>query len=180
MEAAEQLLVPFSAEEWRQWKVGAQAKRPNLTMIEYIPKTQVIENWDRMLTVQIFHNSPVRLAHFMGQMKAAFETRQPCEQTHLKALGSTKVNGYDTSLHWLICTKSKQNGKGEFTLMLGIQGRDALYLVQRAWRGEPYDVDAVPLSKDELKGWLTFIDKVQVCDPRVPEHACPKSMPRGQ
>jgi hypothetical protein len=180
MEAAEQLLVPFSAEEWRKWKVGAQAKRPNFTMIEYIPKTQVIENWDRMLTVQIFHNSPVQVAQFMGKMKAAFETRQPCEQTQLKALGSKKVNGYDTSLHWLICTKNKQNGKGEFTLMLGVQGRDALYLVQRAWRGEPYGVDAVPLSKDEFQEWLTFINKVQVCDPRAPEHACPKGMQRGQ
>jgi hypothetical protein len=180
VETAEQLLVPSSAEEWRQWKVGAQSKRPNFTMIEYIPQSQAIKNWDRMLTVQIFHNSPVQLAHFMERMKAAFETRQPCEQTQLKAVGTKKANGYDTSLHWLICTRNKQAGKGEFTLMLGVQGRDALYLVQRAWRGEPYEADTVPLSKDELKGWLTFMNKVQVCDPRTAEHACPKGLQRTQ
>jgi hypothetical protein len=180
MEAAEQLLIPFSAEEWRGWKVGAQARQPGFTMVEYIPKDQVVENWDRMLTVQIFRNIPVKLADFMGRMKSNFETKQPCDQTQLKAVETKQVNGYEASLHRLTCTRSKQNGKGEFTFMLGIQGRDALYIVQRAWRGQPYTADAVPLSKAELKAWQTFMGKVQVCDPRVAEHACPKGLKRTQ
>jgi hypothetical protein len=179
MQDAEQLLVPFSAEEWGQWKIGSQAKRPSFTMVEYIPKDQAIAGWDRMLTVQMFHNTSIRLPQFMGQLKATFETKQPCEHTKLQMFGSKKVNGYDTSLHWLICTRSKRDGKGEFTLMLGIEGRDALYLVQRAWRGEAYAADVVPLSKDELASWLGFIDKVQVCDSRTPEHACPKGLQRA-
>jgi hypothetical protein len=178
MQAAEQLLIPFSAEELREWKVGAQAKRPNLTMVEYIPKGQLIDKWDRMLTVQIFHRIPVKLADFMGKMKSNFEAKQPCDQTQLKAIESKKVNGYEASLHQLTCTRSKQNGKGEFTFMLGIQGRDALYIVQRAWRGQPYAADAVPLSKAEFKAWLTFLGKVQVCDPRVAGHPCPKGLQR--
>jgi hypothetical protein len=180
MQAAEQLLVPFSAEEWKNWKVGSQGKRPGLTMIEYIPKTQTVENWDRMLTIQIFHNAPFQLPQLMAQMKTSFETKQPCEQTTLQASGGKKVNGYDSSLHRLICTRSKQHGKGEFTLMLGIQGRDAVYLVQRAWRGAPYNADAMPLSKAELKAWQGFLEKVQVCDPRVPERACPAGLRRTQ
>jgi hypothetical protein len=180
MRDAEQLLVPFSAEEWKRWKIGSQATRPNFTMVEYIPKEQAIASWDRMLTVQIFRNIPIRLPQFMGQLKATFETKQPCEHTKLQAVGSKKVNGYDTSLHWLICTRSKRDSKGEFTLMLGIEGRDALYLVQRAWRGDAYGADEVPLSKDELASWLGFIGKVQVCDTRTPEHACPKGLQRAQ
>jgi hypothetical protein len=177
MQAAEQLLIPFSDEEWRQWKVGAQAKLPNFTMVEYIPTTRVMENWDRMLTVQIFHNSAVPLAQFMGRMKAAFETK--CESTQLGSL-SGKVNGYDTSQHWLSCSRNKQSGKGEITLTVGIQGRDALYLVQRAARGEPYAADAGPLPKTEQKAWVTFAKKVRICDPRVAENPCPKGLQRAQ
>jgi hypothetical protein len=180
MAAAEQLLIPFSAEDWSKWKVGAQAKRPGFTMVEYIPKDQVIEKWERMLTVQIFHRIPVKLADFMGKMKSSFEAKQPCDQTQLNAIESKKINGYEASLHRLTCTRGKQNGKGEFTFMLGIQGRDALYIVQRAWRGQPYAADAVPLSKAEMEAWQAFISKVQVCDPRVAEHPCPKGLKRAQ
>jgi len=178
MEAAEQLLIPFSAEDWRKWKVGAQGKRQGLTMVEYIPRDQAIETWDRMLTVQIFHRMPIGLADFMGRMKANFEGKQPCDQTALNLVETRQVNGYAASLHRLTCTRNKQNGKGEFTYMLGIQGRDALYLVQQAWRGEPYADGAVPLSKAELKAWQAFVGKVQVCDPRAAEHACPKDLKR--
>ncbi len=132
------------------------------------------------MTVQIFHNSPIRLSQLVGKLKETFETRQPCEQTQLRAVGAKKVNGYDTSLHRLICTKSKQNGKGEFTLMLGFQGRDAVYLIQRAWRGAAYSADAVPLSDAEFKAWVDFMNKVQVCDPRVAEQACPSGLKRAR
>lgn len=180
MPPAEQLLLPFSAKEWKSWKIGTQGKRPGFTMVEYVPKAQTVEDWDRMLTVQIFHNSSIPLPQFMGRMKTTFEAKQPCEQTKLQAAGGKKVNGYETSLHRLICTRNKQNGKGEFTLMLGIQGRDALYLVQRAWRGAAYSDDAGPLSKAELKSWLGFLEKIKVCDPRVPEQACPDGLQRAR
>jgi hypothetical protein len=74
MEPAE-LLIPFSAKEWGRWRVGGQAKRPGFTMVEYIPKGQVIANWDRMLTVQIFRNIPVKLADFMGKMSACMRSK---------------------------------------------------------------------------------------------------------
>ena len=180
MEPAEQLLIPFSAEEWGNWKVGAQAKRPGLTMVEYIPKGQAIETWDRILTVQIFHRLPIRLADFMGRMKANFESQQPCDQTALNIVETKQVNGYDASLYRLTCTRNKQTGKGEFTFMLGIQGRDALYLVQRAWRGKGYAADAAPLSKAELKAWQDFVGKVEVCDPRAAEHPCPSGLKRAR
>jgi hypothetical protein len=180
MEAAEQLLIPFSAEEWAGWKVGAQAKRPGFTMVEYIPKDQAIASWDRMLTVQIFHNIPVKLDDFMGRMKANFEAKQPCDQARLEPVESKPVNGYAASLHRLTCTRSKQTGKGEFTFMLGIQGRDALYIVQRAWRGPPYAADAVPLTSPELQAWQAFMSKVQVCDPRVAGHPCPEGLKRAR
>jgi hypothetical protein len=176
MAPAEQLLIPFSAEEWRSWRVGSQGRRPNFTMVEYIPKAQTVDNWDRMLTIQIFHNSPIQLSQLMGKMKETLETKQPCEKTVLRSVGTKKVNGYDASVHWLICSRNKQTGKGEFALMLGIRGRDALYLIQRAWRGPAYEPHLLPLAQAEFKAWEAFMTKVQVCDPRVPEQACPKGL----
>jgi hypothetical protein len=178
MAPAEQLLIPFSPEEWKSWKIGSQGKRPGFTMIEYVPQGQTVQNWDRMLTVQIFHNPKFGLAQLMGGMKATFEGKQPCEQTHLQAIGTKKMNGYDTSMHRLVCTRSKQTGKGEVALMLGIQGRDAVYLVQRAWRGPAYTPKALPPSKAELQSWVDFMAKVQVCDPRVPGQTCPEGLKR--
>jgi hypothetical protein len=111
-------------------------------------------------------------------MKANFEGKQPCDQTELNIVETRQVNGYAASLHRLTCTRNKQNGKGEFTYILGIQGRDALYLVQRAWRGKPYAAGVVPLSTTELKAWQAFVAKIEVCDPRVAGHACPKGLKR--
>ena len=113
-------------------------------------------------------------------MKASFESRQPCEQTSLRNIESMKVKGYDASLHLLICTKEKQTGKGQFTLIQGIRARDALYVIQRAWRGPAYATDVVPLPQAEFKTWRAFMNAVQVCDPRVAERACPASLKRVQ
>jgi hypothetical protein len=172
--------MSFSPEELKHWKIGSQSKRPNFTMVEYIPKDQVIDDWHEMVTLQIFHNASFRLPQLMAGMKASFETKQPCEQAQLLPIGAKKMNGYDTSMHMLMCTKNKQNGKGELTLMLGIQGRDAVYLVQRAWRGAPYTPDSIPLAKKDITAWTTFLNKVQVCDPRAPEHACPRGLQRAR
>jgi len=86
----EQLLLPFSAKEWKSWKIGTQGKRPGFTMVEYVPKAQTVEDWDRMLTVQIFHNSSIPLPQFMGRMKTTFEAKQPCEQTKLQAAAARR------------------------------------------------------------------------------------------
>jgi hypothetical protein len=181
MPGAEQLIVPFSQQEWQEWKVANSVRRPGqLTMQEFIPKAQTLDTWQQMLTVQVFHNLPLGLAQFMGQMKASFEDKQPCDHTSLRPLGSRMANGYEASLHLLTCTKEKQTGKGQFTLMLGIRGQDALYVVQRAWRGEPYAADATPLAEAEYKGWQAFMDAVQVCDPRAAEHPCPTNLTRVQ
>ena len=38
------------------WKVGYGANKPGVTLIEYIPSNESIENWSRIFTIQFLEN----------------------------------------------------------------------------------------------------------------------------
>ena len=64
----------------------------------------------------------------------------------------------------LRCPKNAKTGKPEFTWMKAIQGKDSLYLVQKAYKFAP--------STEQVASWARFFDDIRVCDTRVPAQAC--------
>ena len=88
-----------------------------------------------------------------------------CPGTTAKGIFTGQVNGYVTSMLLLWCPKNPGTGKPETTAFRGIRGKDALYLVQRAWRAVPSDAD--------LAAVMQTLGRVTVCDTRTPEHPCP-------
>ncbi|MBM3507955.1 MAG: hypothetical protein FJX64_09650 [Alphaproteobacteria bacterium] len=61
--------------------------------------------------------------------------------------------------------------------MQSIRGKDAIYVVQRAMRSPAYTAAAVPISTAEFQDWLTFLEKIWVCDAREAARRCPATPP---
>ena len=59
-------------------------------------------------------------------------------------------------------------GKPEITWFKAISGRDSFYVVQKAFKFEP--------APEQAKQWVGWLDKVSVCDTRLPDRACPRGM----
>ena len=166
----ERLLIELPA----GWKVGYTAgEAGRFNSVEYVLETETIATWTRLLTIQLFYNATTPMDRYMELMKANFDQQAPCEGTTFTVMRTRQVYGLDSTIAMLVCPRSKTSGLGELTLIQAVRGKDAIYVVQRAMRGPAYTPAAVPIATTEFQDWLTFMDKLWVCDPREAMRRCP-------
>lgn len=73
-------------------------------------------------------------------------------------------NGYPYALWAASCRSTDAAGQLEETWTKAIQGREALYVVRKAFAYNPYDADDTR--------WVAYLGRVQLCDPRLPDRPC--------
>jgi hypothetical protein len=147
----------------KDFKVGFQSNRDNRLMTEWVPAAETVEDWTRMLTVQIYRGATAEAATFLQGVGKRY--MDACPGTTAKGIYTGQINGYVVSMLLLKCPKNPATGKPETTAFRVIKGKDALYSVQRAWRANPSDQEVDEVMHD--------LAKVTVCDTRGSEHPCP-------
>jgi hypothetical protein len=167
--SGEQLLVPPPL----GWKVGYHQKQGNVEVTEVLPPGQTVQEWTEMLAVQVIAGPPQKTPQEI--LKDQLEQiRKDCQDIGAGPVNLGVENGYDTAVRAIACTRLKQWPKGELGLYKVMKGRDRLYIVQRSWRGEPFDKQHLPVPAETTQQWLAFMQQVVLCDPRDPHRPCPK------
>jgi hypothetical protein len=149
----------------KDFKVGFVQNSGNYSMTEFVPAEETVEDWTRMLTVQVYRHLQIDAAAFLQSVGKRFADACPGTTVIGKGIQTGQVNGYVVSMLFLQCPKNPSTGKPETTVFRAIKGQDVLYSVQRAWRGVP--------PEQELDEVLHALAQVTVCDTRAPEHPCP-------
>lgn len=169
LQTGENLIVPVPAD----WKVGFQASQVNHQIIEFVPEGQTIQNWQDLLTIQIFFGrTSITPLSFFEEMNAVIQ--QLCPESEASIAMNGEENGYPFLLWVNMCRNNPQVNQAEVTLFKAIQGNDSLYLVHRAWRTPPVAPnEPIQIRTDEIEAWAYFMSLVQVCDTRIPEQSCP-------
>jgi len=159
------------------WELGFSDRDDDQAIYEYLPAGQEIENWTELLTVQVFFelkNVPPRAV--LDRMRKGYETS--CDTASAEAPGERAIAGFPAARQLLLCGRNRDGGgpggqqRGEIALILAVGGRDALYVVQRAWRGAPFKGPAPAPARALLPDWQQFLDKVRVCDTRDRAKPC--------
>jgi hypothetical protein len=164
--AAERLQVP----QLPGWKVVSSVVDRSGESTELIPAGELPDSWSRRATVQAFRNTPLTAAAFLDQVVQ--KTGQVCDAASAGPSSLGAVGGREAGTRTVACGRYKGDGKGTLTLYFVVRGKDALYVVSRAWRGEPFAQGAVPVAADELAEWVTYMNGVDLCDGRDPQHPC--------
>lgn len=73
-------------------------------------------------------------------------------------------NGYPYALWAASCRSTDAAGRLEETWTKAIQGREALYVVHKAFAYNPLDRDVIR--------WVAYLERVQLCDPGLPDRPC--------
>jgi hypothetical protein len=68
----------------------------------------------------------------------------------------------------LKCPNNPETSKPETVIFRVIQGKDALYSVQYAWRSVP--------EKEQFISAIKYLGQVLVCDTTSSDHPCPDDM----
>jgi hypothetical protein len=146
------------------FKVGFQDSRGGVSIQEWVPQGETVQNWSEMVTVQLFRNRPDLEPRAMldtiqrGWLKA-------CAGSTPAPIVAGKANGYETGSMVLRCPLNGETGKPETTAFRAIRGRDSFYMVQRAVRSVP-DASRLERMESSLAG-------VSVCDTRSAQSPCP-------
>ncbi len=162
----ENILTPLPS----GFKVAFRTVKGQMTLSEYIPEQETVDDWSRMITVQIFHgmkrDNPDRLAIGLGKL-----WKSNCADGDAQKIGEGVENGYSFSLWMFTCHLNPNTKKPENMWFKVISGEDALYSVQYAYRKE--------LSKELIGPAVEYLQRVAVCDTRRADRPCP-SVSLGQ
>ncbi|MGE5476589.1 MAG: hypothetical protein ACM3Q1_08055 [Bacteroidales bacterium] len=129
------------------------------------------KQWTQAITVQMYPGSDQSPRSFVEGIISY--SRDNCEAAGPGPVNEGQNNGYPTAVVTVTCTKGP-SGMGGFALVQAIRGRDALYVVQRQWRGPAFARDQNPaFPPNMLKDWGDFAKTVSLCDSRDVKHPCP-------
>jgi hypothetical protein len=155
------------------WAQAYSAAGNGIKLVEYVPPGENVDAWSQMATIEIFFGHGGTNPHDLEQ-RVSEGFRQNCEAMHVTDLGAGTSSSLPAARWVIYCSKVKQLGKGEITYFQAISGKDHFYLVQRSWRGAPFDISKpLPIPQNLLKEWETYLNQVSVCDSRDPKRPCP-------
>ena len=147
------------------YQIGYTNNDNDIYIQEWIPDGQNIKDWSEMVTIQVLFNYPVGdLDSFVNKFIEIIVN--VCEDGRGLKITEGIEYGYLFNYFMTICGKNPNTQKPEFTMVKAIFGIDALYIVQKAWRYEPTDI--------QIQDWSKFVSKVFLCDSRNKSAPCPK------
>lgn len=146
------------------YKIDYENRRGNLLLSEMVPQAESVKSWTEMVTTQIFFGAKDMTPDgFEARMKASWV--RACPGGAHASFASGTENGYPFAAWLLACPRNPATGAPENTWFKAIQGNDSFYVVQKAFKFEP--------TKEHVAEWTQFLRRVQVCDTRLPDRACP-------
>ena len=148
------------------YKVGYNKREQKALISEMVPAAETVESWTEMVTVQIFFGLKGSIVSYRAKMEK--DWANACAGAQSAPVGGGLVNGYTTVTWRQTCPLNKQTGKPEITWFKAIAGNDSFYVVQKAFKFEP--------AQEKAAEWIAWLNKVSVCDTRIPERKCPSGM----
>lgn len=148
------------------YKIDFRDRKQNMLITEMVPTGESVKGWTEMVTVQIFLGLKSSPADSRARMEKLWSGACPGGTGVLVSSGTE--NGYATMLWRQSCPLNRQTGKPEMTWFKAVAGNDSFYVVQKAFKFEP--------SPEKVTEWVGYLNKVSVCDTRLPTRKCPAGM----
>lgn len=152
------------------YKIGYQTRQGQMSMSEMVPSDESVESWTSMVTTQVFHGARISADAFQQQLAANLSG--VCSSANAVKIDAGEEDGYTYALWQHVCPLNPATGKPEHFWSKTIEGNDAFYSVQFAFRHAPSERDT-NLALRHLAG-------VRLCDSRIRGRDCPSVRPVHQ
>lgn len=166
--SAERLMMN-APQDWTPVQVQRSEK---MVVTRLFPPGESDKQWSQSITLQMYPGSDQMPRAFIEGIVAY--SRDNCEAAGPGPVSENTQNGYPTATVTVTCTKGRSSGMGGFALVQAIRGKEALYVVQRQWRGPAFDKSQSPsFPAAMLKDWGDFAKTVGLCEAGNAKHPCP-------
>lgn len=154
------------------WSTVQVQRAEKMIIHRMYPPGQGQNQWTQSVTIQMYPSSDQMPRAFVEGIIAY--SRDNCEAAGPGPVTETLNNGYPQATVTVTCTKGRNSGMGGFALIQAIRGKEALYVVQRQWRGPAFGRNESPaFPTNMLREWGDFSKTVSLCDNRDQRHPCP-------
>ncbi|RPA63183.1 hypothetical protein EGC86_08875 [Shewanella frigidimarina] len=152
------------------WKLAFSDKRGDMTMAEFIPSNESLNDWSRLVCMQGFKGlaNDVEPDQFLDSMAATYQ--ENCEgKIVYQQLGSSKVGGLE-AVHGLLGCTSMPNihhssavveasyisrPQGEMGYFTVISDDENVYLIHKSIRTAIFTIETVPITIDNYRAFMS-------------------------
>ena len=156
--------MAFFGELPKDFKIGYQTKQNGMAMVKLVPQKQTLDNWTKMITLQSIAGANLGAEEFRNNTANLWQNA--CPKSSFNPITEGEANGYSGAVWQLTCEYNPQTGKPEYTWMKAVQGENAFYVKQYAFRYAP--------NKAEVGNAMGHLRDLAVCDNSA-KHPCGKS-----
>jgi len=136
------------------FEIGYESYTDEIAMTEFVPVGETVQKWSRMITIQsLIGYRPKTLESFARKFTQLVINQ--CSTSDHEIIWRNVQYGYNSMVLAVSCHENLVTGLSEHMLVKVIQGDDALYVVQKAWKYEPND--------DQLNNWFEEMGSFIVC-----------------
>jgi len=152
------------------WKLAFTEKRGDMTMAEFTPANETLNNWSSLVCMQGFDGlaNDVEPERFLDSMAQTYQ--QHClGQIVYRQLGSSKVDGLE-AVHGLLGCTSMPNihhtadviqesyssrPQGEMGYFTVVSDNNNIYLIHRSIRTAEFSVETAPITIENYRQFMT-------------------------
>lgn len=164
------------------WKTAFQDQRSGAFLIEFIPQDEILENWQKMFTIQGFEKRADKTKPIEILDGLALRLKESCGQYSVyEQLGHLTISKHKAFAAIMGCSKSldaknssAKKGKSELGYYIAIQGQQDYYLIHKSIRGDSFDKGTMPINLDNADEFLAEFMPIQLCQLDGEKHECNK------
>jgi hypothetical protein len=153
------------------WKLAFSDKRGDMTMAEFIPTNESLNDWSSLVCMQGFKGlaNDVEPERFLDSMAATYQ--QHCQgKIVYQQLGSSEVDGLE-AVHGLLGCTSMPNihdtsavedvsyisrPQGEMGYFSVISDDENVYLIHKSIRTDVFTTETTPITIDNYRDFMTY------------------------
>ncbi len=131
------------------WTAAARVEGMPVDFAAWTPKGQTSNDWRQMIAAQLFSDLGGQdPGAFLDRVAAGYE--RACRSISTTSIKPEQVNGMPSAFRAIACGRNSVSGFGEVVLLRVVVGRNALYLMERIYRTEPFAAGTIPFANDFL------------------------------
>lgn len=131
------------------WAAAARVEGMPADFAAWTPEGQTSNDWQEMIAAQLFSQLGGRdPGAFLDRVTSGYE--QACDSISTTSIKPAPINGLPSAFRAVACSRNSASGFGEVVLLRVIAGQNALYLMERIYRTEPFAAGTIPFDNDFL------------------------------
>lgn len=131
------------------WAAAARVEGMPVDFAAWTPEGQTSSDWRQMIAAQLFADLGGQdPAAFLDRVAAGYE--RACRSISTTSIKPDQVNGMPSAFRAIACSRNSVSGFGEVVLLRVVGGQNALYLMERIYRTEPFAAGTIPFDNDFL------------------------------